>query len=547
MTFHLICRALLVLLLFCLHAPAQTTLPPLRITSTNRLSTVHWPLAGYSAILQTATSLSPAANWTNLVTGDPQASSFFYAASGGHTIVITNISASELTFTLSNLNRQQFFRLASPRLINPCGFAVFYNGLLEFSQSSALTFNGRVHSEGPIQAGSGGVVTFQAPVTSVSTLSSPMADGLGPWTTADWNVVFNGNPKYVTNSVSLSYYTNNYHFLIDVPPANEDPGSGLLRLYNEAPVIILVTNDVQGGANPTVQMILQASYNANLPGADPAKLVLTYTNISPASLQTNLPFLSLTGSFYDQREYKTSLVTQIDVGNLASWMNTNVIFQGKLPAANGQYPVILFVADRRNVTAGQLAVVRLKNGAQLPYNNTLGFTVATPNPLYVLGNYNVQTSFSSANAAAGTTNTSFTVPAALMSDSLTVLSTAWSDNESYTAYNNSIFAYDAVDTTINAAIFAGTVASTGNDANSFSGGLHNLPRLLEDWTGKNFWLNTAIIRLWDSQKATNQFRNPQGFNPAPPNPYYNAPTRHFNYDARYLNLDKVPPGVPLLD
>jgi len=545
MILHFIRGVLLVLSLLYVSAPAEAALPPLRITTTNAVRTVHWPLTGYSAILQTSTNLS--ANWTNLVTGDPMSALLAFMQPGGRATVTTNISGTELTFSLAGTNRQQFFRLASPRLINPCSFEVFYNGLLEFSQSPTLTFNGRVHSEGPIHAGSGGVVTFSAPVTTVSTISTPKADGLGPWTAVDWNVTFNGNPKYVTSSLSLSSAANDYHFLIEVPPANEAPGAGPLRLYNEAAVVLLVTNDLQGGANPTVQMIVQASYNGNLPGADPAKLILTYTNITPASLKTNLPFLSLTNTFNDQREYKTTLVTQIDVGSLVSWMNTNVIFQGKLPAVNGQYPVILFVADRRNVTASQLAVVRLKNGAELPYNNALGFTVATPNPLYVLGNYNVQTSFSAANAAAGTTNTTFTVPAALMSDSLTVLSAAWSDSQSFTAYNNTLFAFDAVDTTINAVVIAGTVASTGEDANTYSGGLHNLPRLLEDWSGKNFWLNTSIIRLWDSQKATTQFRNPQGFDPAPPNPYYNAPTRHFNFDTRYLDPTKIPPGVPLLN
>lgn len=44
--------------------------------------------------------------------------------------------------------------------------------------------------------------------------------------------------------------------------------------------------------------------------------------------------------------------------------------------------------------------------------------------------------------------------------------------------------------------------------------------------------------------ATNQFRNPVGFSPAPVNPYYTAPTRHYNFDLNYLDPAKVPPGIP---
>ena len=187
------------------------------------------------------------------------------------------------------------------------------------------------------------------------------------------------------------------------------------------------------------------------------------------------------------------------------------------------------------------------NGAQLPDNNGWGFTVATPNPLYVQGNYNVQTVGSAANASAGTNDTAYSVPAALISDALTVLSFHWSDAVSFTsAYTQVNANYTATDNnTINAAIITGTMPSTGTSASTYSGGVHNLPRLLEDWSGKNLWLNTSIIRLWNSQMATNQFCNPAGFNPVPVNPYYNAPTRHFNFDTNFLNILKTPPGAPL--
>jgi hypothetical protein len=47
--------------------------------------------------------------------------------------------------------------------------------------------------------------------------------------------------------------------------------------------------------------------------------------------------------------------------------------------------------------------------------------------------------------------------------------------------------------------------------------------------------------------ATNQFRNPQGFAPAPVNPYYNPPIRHFSFDLNFLNPAKIPPGIPMFE
>ncbi|HEV2691499.1 MAG TPA: hypothetical protein VG347_01245 [Verrucomicrobiae bacterium] len=553
MMFHTIKRVFLISLLFCLHAAGQAALPALRMTSSNGVSTVHWPLAGYSAILQTATSLSAYATWNNLVTGDPASALLAFAEPGGSAAITTNVAGNELTFNLAATNRQQFFRLTTPHLINACSYAIFYNGLLEFSQSATMIVNGRVHAEGPIYVGTTASLILNAPVTTTSTLSAPLVDVTNGWTPGNsntWNVTFNGSPGCITNAISLLNYTNNFHYLID-PPADDpnDPNHQLLpaHIYDIAELVLLVTNDPTGDGNPAVRLILQNGVSNGVPGFDPAKLILTFTNQFAAALKTNLPFLSLTNSFYDQREYKTNVVTQIDVGAFTAWVATNALVQTKLPTVSGEYPATLYIADRRNVNARQLAVVRLINGAQLPYNGGIGFTIATVNPLYVWGNYNTQGQGNAPDAYANTTNAAFVPPAALISDALTLLSPAWADAKSFLTYNNTVSTFDASSMTVNAAIFAGTVASTGTDAGNFSGGVHNFPRLLEDWSGQNLWLNTSLVRLWDSQRATNQFRNPQGFSPPPVNPYYNPPTRHFNFDVKYLDAAKIPPGVFILD
>ena len=431
-------------------------------------------------------------------------------------------------------------------------WAIFYNGLLEFTTCATMTVNGRVQangtptSPGNIYVGSGSTLTFNAGVSCTGSLTSPADNGSSAYNSGNWNVVFNGTPPYTTNvaSVTVSINTNGNngaHFIIDPPPVGETPTSsvGVQRLYNEAQMVLIVTNSPY--ANPTVQLTIQNSVNGAVPGNDPSPSVLYYTNATPGILTTNLPFLTVSNTSYDQRETATNLLTQIDVGRFSTWAATSSVVQGKLPSSSGLYPTILYAADRRTFNANSLPSVRLINAAQLPANNGMGFSVATPNPLYVVGNYNVQTASSAANASAATTNTAYTVPAALFSDALTILSSSWNDANANASYSTRT----PVTTTVNAAIVTGTVPSTGTDYYTFSGGVHNLPRLLENWsTSLKLYLNTSILRLWDSTMATNQFRDPAGFSLAN-NPYYNPPSRQFSFDPNFLNPNKVPPGIPL--
>jgi hypothetical protein len=260
-------------------AAAQTNPPSLRIAFSNGVSTVFWPLTGYEDILQTATSFSPAATWTNLATGDQIVN--IIRQTGGDAIYTTNVIGNEIAFSLPAANGQQFFRLSTPLHIPACAFAVFYNGLLEFSQTATMIVNGRVHANGPIYVGTTASLTFNAPVTTSANITAPLVDGLTsgwtPGTPSTWNATFNGNPGSITNIASLGIpglNPTNYHFMVDIPPANEDPMSptGQLRLYNEAEFVLLVTNAASGTGSPTIQIILQSSQNGAVPGDDPSAI-----------------------------------------------------------------------------------------------------------------------------------------------------------------------------------------------------------------------------------------------------------------------------------
>lgn len=403
-------------------------------------------------------------------------------------------------------------------------FAIFYNSLLEFTWAAPFTIRGRVQANGNIYEGSSSALTFYGTVTTTGTITKPAWAG---YTTSQYtgSITYDGSPTYTTNVayVMLPLGTNNVHSIIDMPPSGESPMSSLgqQRLYNEAEVVILVSNTV-------VTTIIQAQQNGLNPGSDPSPVILTSTN-TPVAVSSNFPFLSLTNTFTDQRENKTIVTSQINIGLYSQWLSTNASVLSKFPAGSGSYPTILYIADNRTNNASQLTAVRVTNGVSLPSNGGYGFSLATPNPLYVWGNYNCTNS-----AYLGTTNTSATVPSSLISDALTILSGNWVDSQSSLSLSSGS-KNAAVNDTVNTAIITGIVYS-GANGSPFSGGVMNLPRLLENWGNggaTTLTLNTSIVNLFASTRATNVWQSPGN--------YYYAPTRQFNYDLNFSNPNRQPP------
>ena len=416
-------------------------------------------------------------------------------------------------------------------------FAIFYNGQLEFTQCAPLTIRGRTHANGPICMGaaSGNTLSFQGLVTTTASIVVSNLGGYSGFATP----VYSGTPSpgYKTGvpTLKLPIGTNDnsaasVREIINLPPSGElaSTAMGQQRFYNKAGIVLLVSN-----ATVTLTVKDQGAGTGTTTNWD-------WSLTNQLKLQTNMPFLSVTNRFYDQREGKWVMPTQIDMGKLKSWVLTNKTVTNKFTVASGTFPNIIYVADfRTNTSLASLYAVRLTNGIVIPTNAPIsgtnagqptGLTIATINPLYVWGNYNCPN-----NAHLGSTNTSATFPASLVCDALTVLSSSWKDS-----YSNSVAlsSRGAADTTINAAIISGNVYTTGTGAGNWSGGVHNQTRLLESWTGCTLTLNTSLVNLFDSVRANTQFQNP-GI-------YYNAPTRNFNFDQNFLTAAKLPPGTPTI-
>ncbi len=447
--------------------------------------------------------------------------------------ILSNVVQTNSPYNITNALQQD----VECNVVPMFQFAIFYNSLLEFTWAAPLTVRGSTHANSSIFLGSSSPLTFTAFVS-----------GSGIMTETNWGghtmSQYTGTISFATNlyggyatnypQLTLPIGTNNtpdaVRQVIDLPPAGESPTSamGSQRFYNMAGMDLVVTNT-------TVSAIIKNC------STDPSPISLTVTNYgtNSSSLTANFPFLSVTPTFTDQREGKTVVTTQIDMGVLSTWIGTNASIAAKHSTANPFN--ILYVADTRTVpTNTELTAVRLTDATALPNapaanGAPTGFTVATQNPLYLWGNYNC-TNASYLNS----TNVSATVPAALAADALTVLSPSWVDSQSGASFRTGVRV--ASDTTINAAILAGVVYTSGSSGNSpFSGGVVNLPRLLEDWGNggsTTLTLNTSMVNLFNSLYATGAWQTP--------GTYYYAPTRNFNFNQNFLNQNSLPPGTPMV-
>jgi hypothetical protein len=247
-----------------------------------------------------------------------------------------------------------------------------------------------------------------------------------------------------------------------------------------------------------------------------------YNNFSiPISPNVITNFVTTTPGFTDKREASGFIVTEIDISrfvtNYATLMNATNL--------NEHDVRILYVADQRT-QANKKFAVRLVNGGTLETLETLrpgGLTVATWNPLYVQGHFNAPD--------LATTNTSRAKPASLIADAITILSMSWQDSQNSSTNGTPA---NAGDTTVNAAILAGIVQTTPG---SYSGGLENFLRLLEDWSSRTLTFNGSTVTLFPSQIATG---------PWYPTTYYSRPIRAYSFDNNFKNPTKLPPGTPEL-
>ncbi len=210
-------------------------------------------------------------------------------------------------------------------------------------------------------------------------------------------------------------------------------------------------------------------------------------------------------------------------------------------ASNGDptVRVDLMTVGRKNRVSGARHGLKLIDGraGYVPTrldNDGGGFTVASENPVYVQGNYNADSSgFSSGNASA-----------AIIADSVTLLSNSWSDRGSFRSptYVSGGSARTASTTWYRMAVAAGKNKpfehpSWGSDEYGLDGGTHNFLRYLENWSGSTLHYEGSLVSLYYSEYATGIYKCC--------NAVYSPPDRDYKFDTEFLEPDKLPPGTPM--
>jgi hypothetical protein len=246
-----------------------------------------------------------------------------------------------------------------------------------------------------------------------------------------------------------------------------------------------------------------------------------------------LPGTISTASLYDAREGKMVPQTILNVGQLKLSLEQGSLSGAAataLAALKSSWNGLLY-ASSSGASPSTPKGILLSNGSELPNEpstgNKIGLTVATNLPVYIQGDYNTKVN----GASSATNDPAFHKPASVIGDAVNLLSNAWDNSKS------SVSALPtASKTTFNTAMIAGNTNTVAGA--SYNGGLENLPRFHENWSGKNCTISGSFVNLWNSKIATGAW--------VYGSPKYTAPNRIWDFDPNFKDYAKLPPFTPIV-
>lgn len=476
---------------------------------------------------------------------------------------------------------EQVLQMRDASLTN---FAILYNPLLEIAPGASMDIHGPVHSNRDVYVQTSSTLTFHGILSTAGKIfhgrapganagvangavnfldgtSSPVNMKQGSdWidsSISDWDeqsdALWDGNVLTGTQGITSSMPAAIPQYVPDDPstPANELDNSAHMLVENA------VRTDDSGNfpgdeiegekfvSRASLVFTVSASgsirvykYSLNPSGAYVRRTSTGTERVDRVELQvpTNLTTWN-DNKFYDYRRAKWIDSVDLDVGklktliedssNAGQWTNGSTTFN---PATewNG---VVFF---ENNDTAD--GALRLVNGSDIPTLPTAansqasGFTVATNAPAYVLGNYNADGTIPSSSGGIRDYE-SGEPPAAIAADAVTILSNAWDDANSN---NSSTSARTASTTEVSAAMLTGIVPSNKGNNGTYSGGVENLPRFLESWSGKTFGYRGSMIVLYESEIAIEPWGSSNVYSP---------PNRVWGFN-KLFEQGIAPPGMP---
>jgi hypothetical protein len=170
-------------------------------------------------------------------------------------------------------------------------------------------------------------------------------------------------------------------------------------------------------------------------------------------------------------------------------------------------------------------------------NNLLpasGVNFVAENPIYIQGNF---------NATAASVTAEPNIPAAVIGDSITLLSNSFLDTITF-QFPNDMASRPATTTGYRFAMVTGKAvpfpkpSGWGDIEMGSDGGVHNFMKMLENWSGQSLRYRGSMVSLYFSRQAIGIYRT-TGSN------IYGAPSRGYNFDTDFLSPPLLPPGTPM--
>ena len=447
-----------------------------------------------------------------------------------------NLSAQEYRYTTRSRSENSSGELEADlelhfksRLVPLFQFAAFYNKDLEILPGPEMTLAGPVHTNGDLYLYSNSsTLSISGQVTTAGSLWRGRKDGSvspscnnqtvrimdpGAWRT----LVPTCPSRHLVTSNEIKPFNGMIQTqvqAVSVPgPEVFDPSPGAVYWDHADLRVVLVMNAADTPTGVEVR-------NTNDTKNNSATTTLTGCAGSVSGKAVG------TTSIYNFREAKNIQLLDVDLTATlnclynSSWFGTNK----KLNDATDGGLVFHLTVKGPNSNNVNKYGVRIKNAQKIGSSissapSVKGFTAVSDQAFYVEGHFNSTTK----------------IPAAIMADSINLLSTNWSDGNSSKTLSNRI----AASTTVNSAFLAGTdttgnVEGAGGQNGAYNGGLENYPRFHEDWSGKVSTYRGSFVSLGRCRHVQGGWGSQS----------YSPPNRDWNYDTSFNNAANLPPITP---
>jgi hypothetical protein len=385
-------------------------------------------------------------------------------------------------------------------------FGVFYNDSLEVHNGANMDFFGRVHTNSSLFVGcpNGVFTNFHRNITVAGDLywfkiTGPDYNRQGtiriklPGPDSTLVSLTHDTRDYIGNDAGWVDYTNTtFKGRLRTRAHNITPlGMPIPREIN--PIEIIKRRQAGDGPALRTERLDWKADTRIYSNASLSTIQIMNNAGNPKVLTDPTALTTAYNAFYDDRENK--------------WVDFLVLNVSRLTAADiGNGIVYISIVEQ----AGRRKGIKLISGATLPGP----MTICSDNAVYIKGDYN-------------TVNWR---PSAVMADAVNLLSNSWIDANNPQNTNN---ANAASNTQYFVALIAG---DTPTSFTQYNGGLENFPRFLENWSGRTCMIVGSFINLYLSDYATGAW--------VYGGRVYEAPTRNWQFDVRFLDFNQLPPGTP---